>query len=172
MNALGQKWSGGSAPAPLLVAVALLLAASTLASAFGPSPLLERFEQAYRQVLAQAAAGGLPDSAEEAAIELRRDLQHELVDRDSALERLKRQAQGASPAQREDLLDRAAEAGAARERVLGDYLRRMEQLLGAKGHEAASAPPSPPVEPAPAPERSFQLQIESSPEDPTLGRFE
>ncbi len=153
-----------------MLAVALLLPGSMRANAAGPSPLLERFEQGYQRVLSQAAAGALPASAEGAAIELRTALLHELVDRDSALERLKREALRAGPAEREALLDQVAEAGAARERLLHDYLRRLQGLQATGRTESASG--TQPAETGAPVGPEFNLQIESRPEDPTLGRFE
>ncbi|WP_221250162.1 hypothetical protein [Desulfuromonas versatilis] len=152
--------------------VIFLLPAAALAVAEGPSPQRERFEQAYRLVLSRVAGGELPVSAEEEAIDLRSALGHQLVDHEQALERLKRQLQRAAPAQREALAGLVAEAGAARERLVHDCLRRMEQLLTT----GALAPTGPgegslPASLAPA-APSVVLPIESRPEDPTLGRFE
>ncbi len=136
------------------------------------SPLLERFESGYRQVLRDAGSGVLPVAAGAAAADLWRELHHELAERDDALRQLTSQLRQAPAPEREALAARLIAGGAARERLVMEYVQRLERLTAGgsedrvSGAGAISAAPSPEEAPEPG------LRLEFGPEDLSRGRFE
>ena len=161
----------------LVLLAALLLWAVPSGSAAqggtpGASPLLERFESGYRQVLRDAGSGILPVSAGAAASDLWKGLHHELAELDGVLQQLKFQLRQAPAQEREALAERLIEGGAARARLLMEYLQRLERLAaadsggGKAGRAAPRAIQEAPEEPPPG------LHLEFKPEDLSRGKFE
>ena len=107
--------------------------------ASAPRPRLQVFECLQDQVAAAVEQGRLPADAAAAADGLAFDLERELIRKDAEIEVARLEAARFDGDAQQQALDRLVAAVAARERVVIEHVRRLEELAG----------PSPCTEPAP-----------------------
>ncbi len=114
---------------------AALLSSATITMA-GQSLEID-FMDLYVQIIRAVDAGKLDKKVGKEARTLDFELQKEIITLDNKIDKLKSTPMGSSSAQRDKTFDELIAIGAQKERVYGDYLRRLEVLAGTGDRPAA-----------------------------------